>query len=77
MATDIRGLFQNNRRREAHAVTCAVPFVLESADLREGKKQTELANGDYTVLTLPAGVIVTGANLIVEDDAVFDGAGSK
>jgi len=73
MAKDIRGLFQNNRRREAHAVTAALPFTLDTADLREGTPAVELASGDYTVLTLPMGVLVTGAYLVVEEDNAFDG----
>ena len=77
MAKDIRGLYQNNRRREAHAVTCSVPFVLEEADLREGKPAVTLTTGDYTTLTLPGNIIVKSVNLVVTDAELFDGAGSK
>ena len=77
MAKDLRGLFQNNRRRESHAVVGTVPFVLESADLREGKKELDLTTGDYTLLTIPANVLVTGATMVVEEAGVFDGAGTK
>ncbi len=71
MATDIRGLFSNNRRRETNAVSGSVPFVLAPADLRTGTDVEEASNGGYTVLTLPAGVLVTGINAIIEEGNEF------
>ena len=67
MATDVRGLFQNNRRREAHAVTATIPSIIEQADLRSGTAAVTLASGDYTTLTIPANVIVTSVSLVVTD----------
>ena len=76
MATDIRGLYQNNRRREVSAVVGALPFVLDDADLREGIAEVDIATGDYTVLTIPADMIITGVQMVVKEDNVFDGAGT-
>lgn len=74
MATDLRGKFQNNRRREASAVTVTLPAVLADADLRAGTSAVIAANGDYTGLTLPAGTLITGVKLLV--DEAFDSATS-
>ena len=71
---DLSAQFQNNRRREAAAVTAAIPFSLSEGDLREGTAGETLATGDYVVTKLPAGVLVTEAFLVVEADNVFDGA---
>jgi len=74
MATDLRGLFENNRRREVNAVTTAIPYVIEAADVREGTAEVVAASGDYTVLTLPAGVLLTSISLIMETDSLYGAA---
>jgi len=71
---DLSTQFQNNRRREAAAVTAAIPFSLSEGDLREGTAGETLVTGDYVVAKLPAGVLVTEAFLVVEPENVFDGA---
>lgn len=75
MATDLRGLFENNRRRETNAVTVSFPFNLGDADLRSGTPEKVMESGEYVGFTLPGGVIVTNAYLVVTD--AFDGAGSS
>lgn len=70
MATNIKGLFQNNRRREASALTATFPAVIESADLRAGTAEVVVASGDYTAATIPAGVVITNVFTVVDD--VFD-----
>lgn len=74
MATDLRGLFQNNRRREAQAVVGTVPAIIEPADLREGTAEVVVASGDYTLLTLPNNVVVHNVYLVV--DEAYDSATS-
>ena len=74
MATDIRGLFENNRRRTVDAVTTTFPAVLQEGSLRDGTAATVVESGTYTALTLPKGVIVTGVKLVV--DEAFDSATS-
>ena len=74
MATDIRGRYENNRRRCKDAVTTQFPLVMQEADLREGTAEVHAVSGDYTALTIPGGVIVTGIRLVV--DEAFDSATS-
>lgn len=74
MATDIRGLYTNNRRREMNAVTLQLPYVMEDADLREGTAVVNSAAGDYTALTLPDGVLVKSITLIVSTGEEYAGA---
>jgi len=68
---DLRGLFQNNRRREVQAVVGQLPYSLEDADLREGTSEVVATNEAYTLGTLPTGIIVTGVQLIVETGSEF------
>lgn len=68
---DLRGLFQNNRRREVSAVTGTLPYAIEAADIREGTAEVVATNEAYTLITLPAGIIVTGVSLIVETGREF------
>lgn len=75
MATDVRGLFGSNRRREVNAVTCTLPYVIGSEDIREGIAEVVLASGDYTVLTIPGNVILNTLSLVVPPGATF-GVGS-
>lgn len=75
MATDIRGLYENNRRREVNAVTSTVPYVLEPADLREGTAEVVVTSGDYLTISIPSGCVVTAADLVIESGAEF-GTGS-
>lgn len=65
--TDLRGLFQNNRRREVNAVTTVVPAIIEEADVRGGTAAVVAASGDYTLLSIPAGSVVTAIYLVVDD----------
>lgn len=74
MATDIRTKFQNNRRRETSAVTVSFPAVIEPAELRTATAAVVAASGTYTGVTLPAGTIVKGISLVV--DEAFDSATS-
>ena len=75
-AKNITGLFQNNRRRETNAVTCSLPYVLASADLREGTAQEVVISADaYTALNIPANSIVERVHLVVEAGGEY-GAGS-
>jgi len=70
MATkSLMGMFQNNRRREAHSVTCTIPAVIATADPRENIPNDELiAVGDVLeLLEIPANVIVTEACIVVTD----------
>ena len=69
MATNksLMGLFQNNRRREAHSVTCTLPAVISSADLREGTPVETLEAVTYDLLEVPANVIITDVCLVVVD----------
>ena len=67
MATDLRGLFQNNRRREHNAVTVTVPAVITPADLRTGTAAVLAAAGTYTLLTIPAGSVISRAYLVIDD----------
>ena len=75
MAKDLRGLYQNNRRREVNAVTVSVPYVLTAADLREGTAAVVATSAAYTTLTIPGGALITGVSLIVEKDVMY-GTGS-
>ena len=68
---DLRGLFQNNRRREAQAVVGKLPYSIEPADIREGTDAVVATNEAYTLCTLPDNVIVTGAYLVVETGSEF------
>lgn len=74
MATDLRGLYENNRRRETSAVTVSFPFVLGESDLRAGTPAETMVSGEYIGFTLPGGVIVTNAYMVITD--AFDGVGS-
>jgi len=74
MATDLRGLFENNRRREAHSVTGTVPAIIEQANLREGTAEVTVASGDYTLLSIPNNVLVTGISVVI--DNAYDSATS-
>ena len=67
MATDIKGKFENNRRRETSAVTAEFPLILEGEDIREGTAEVTLVDGAYTASTIPAGTIVTGLRLVVDE----------
>ena len=63
---NLRGKFQNNRRREANVVTITVPVEVEGADLREGKAPVTLAPADLVqCLDVPAGVIITSVYLAI------------
>ena len=68
MATDLTGLFQNNRRRESHSVTLTLPAVLEQANLREGKAVVTAPDATAIILgVLPAGLIITDMCVVVTD----------
>ncbi len=69
MATkNLRGLFQNNRRREAHSVTISIPALIEPADLREGTPDEFIVAGDtLELLEIPGNVIITDMCIVVTD----------
>ena len=69
MATlDIKGLFENNRRKEASAVTMTLPAKIKDGELRTGTPDTLVTTGDVITLgTLPAGIIVTNVCGVVLD----------
>ena len=69
MATkNLRGLFQNNRRREAHSVTITIPALIEAADLREGTPDEFVVAGDtLELLELPGNIIITEMCVVVTD----------
>jgi len=68
---DLRGLFKNNRRREINAVVGTLPYAIADADLRTGDAAVVATNEAYTLVTLPAGTVVTGVNLLVETGSEF------
>ncbi len=70
----LMGLFQNNRRRESHSVTCTLPAIINSADLREGTPAETLDALTYDLIEIPANVIITDVCVVVTD--VMDVAGT-
>lgn len=71
MAQDLTGLYENNRRREVNGVTGKLPFVLAPASLREGTAAVNAISDVYTLGKIPAGVVITGAYLVVTDAEVY------
>ncbi len=68
---NLKGLFENNRRRESQAITGKLPYSIEAANLREGTAEVVATNEAYTLVTLPDNVIVTNAFLVVETGSEF------
>ena len=68
---DLRGLFANNRRREAQAAVGTLPYAIADADIREGTAAVVATNEAYTLLTLPDNILVTSVDLIVETGGEF------
>jgi len=68
---DLRGLFENNRRRETNAVVGELPYSIESADLRSGTAATVATNEAYTLVSVPSNVVVTNVFLVIETGSEF------
>ena len=68
MNKDLKGLFQNNRRREAHSVTLTIPAMIAPADIREGTPAEFVVAGDILeLIELPANIIITDMCVVVTD----------
>ena len=68
---DLRGLFSNNRRREVNGVTGVLPYSIADADIREGTVEVVLGNEASTLVTIPAGCLITEAYAVVETGSEF------
>lgn len=66
MARDLKSRFKNTQRRETNSGTATLPALLTEA-YRSEAKEVVLTATEYTMLTLPANIMVTGIRYLVSE----------
>lgn len=64
--TNLKTRYKNTQRRETNSATASLPSLLTEA-YRAEPKEVVLTATEYTMLTLPANVMVTGIRYLVSE----------